>query len=111
MVDFFNSHGEEDLYGQGFLSRHHYVRDKLNKLNGTDRLKAVVAEAFEFGLDRERETEDAAFQFNKVLSRDGFRLVKDYHAGFMQGDEYIEGEMFFRVKAAVDLSYPLTFGH
>ncbi|WP_298907351.1 abortive infection family protein [uncultured Aliiroseovarius sp.] len=104
LVRFFNSFGEEDLYGQGFPSRHQYVRDKLTELNGTERLRKIAAEAFDFGWEMEEAAEDAAFQFNKILSRDGFKLVKKHHTGFMQGHEYIQGPLYFEVKKNTGLA-------
>lgn len=97
LVNFFNSHGESDLYGQGFPSRHIFVREKLQALNGGDRIKAVVESAFD-ALDEEKDhAEDVAFQFSKLAAQDGIKLRKDNHYGFYHGNEYVQGPIYFEV--------------
>ena len=108
LVNFFNAHGESDLYGQGFPSRQIYVREKLTQLNGQDSLKEIIENALDFGVDEESRAENAAYQFNRELARDGYKLAKDHHGGFMHGDEYIPGPMFFRVEP---LGKPLPKPH
>lgn len=98
LVHFFNDFGEGDLYGQGFPSRAQFARGKLDKFNGTDTMKRIVSAAFDFiGADG-FNAEDAAYQFNHILSRDGFRLVIEDDYGWMEGDKAIRVNRRFEVR-------------
>lgn len=98
LVNFFNDFGEGDLYGQGFPARPAYVREKLGKINGTDTMEEVVSAAFDFIGEEGFNAEDAAYQFNKFLARDGFRLaiVDDY--GWMEGNREVRVNPRFEVR-------------
>lgn len=98
LVNFFNDFGEGDLYGQGFPARPAYVREKLDKFNGTDTMKEVVSAAFDFIGEEGFNTEDAAYQFNKFLARDGFRLVIVDDYGWMEGDKEVRVNPRFEVR-------------
>lgn len=89
LVGFFNDFGEGDLYGQGFPSRAQFARGKLDKFNGTDTMKGIVSAAFDFIGEGGFNAEDAAYQFNQILSRDGFRLVMKDDFGWMDGDREV----------------------
>jgi len=106
LVEFFNSHGEIDLYGKGFPSRHVYVREKLIAINGEDRLKDIVTSAFDFGAENEDQAEDAALQFTKLLVRDGFKLVKKSHGSFEFDGKYHDGSPYFQVQSTVSKAPP-----
>jgi len=99
LIEFFHDFGERDLYGQGFPARAGYVLEKLRKFNGTDTMKNIVCAAFDFWDDQEFNPENEARQFNKTLSRDGYRLVIEYGPGWMQGNEYIKGEPYFEIRS------------
>jgi hypothetical protein len=101
LVDFFNAHGETDLYGSGFPSRHIYVREKLNEINGQDRIVGIVEAAFNYLDDDEEHAENVAFQFSKIVSRDGLKLEKNYHPGFFSGSDYVSGPIFFKLVSVV----------
>ncbi len=89
LVGFFNDFGESDLYGQGFPARAQFARAKLDKFNGTDTMKGIVSTAFDFiGADG-FNAEDAAYQFNQILARDGFRLIMKDDYGWMEGDREV----------------------
>jgi hypothetical protein len=89
LVDFFNDFGEGDLYGQGFPARPAYVREKLDKFNGTETMTGIVSAAFDFVGQEGFNAENAAYQFNQFLARDGFRLVIADDYGWMKGDKEI----------------------
>ncbi|WP_317153136.1 abortive infection family protein [Sphingopyxis indica] len=97
LVGFFNDFGEGDLYGQGFPSRAQFARGKLDKFNGTDTMKRIVSAAFDFIGEDGFNAEDAAYQFNRVLSRDGFRLVMKDDYGWMEGDREVRINPRFEV--------------
>ncbi|MCC5970053.1 MAG: abortive infection family protein [Pararhodobacter sp.] len=109
LVDFFNSLGEEDLYGQGFPSRHVYVRDKLQSFNGSDRIKPLIEKALgnSFG-DDEGAAENAAFQLSRLISAGGYKIKKNYDKGFYHNGEYIDGPMFFEVVRNAQLIQPVS---
>lgn len=97
LVGFFNDFGEGDLYGQGFPSRAQFARGKLDKFNGTDTMKGIVSAAFDFIGEDGFNAEDAAYQFNQILSRDGFRLVMKDDYGWMEGDREVRVNPRFEV--------------
>lgn len=98
IVNFFNDFGEVDLYGQGFPARPAYVREKLDKFNGTDTMKGIVCAAFDYVGDEGFNAEDAAYQFNQFLARDGFRLVIEDDYGWMEGDREVRINPRFEVR-------------
>ena len=102
LIAFFHDFGERDIYGKGFPARAAYALDKLKKFNGTERMKDVVCAAFDYWDESDYNPEDAAFQFNKTLTRDGFRLVIEYRYGWMQGNEYVKGAPYFELRPIVD---------
>lgn len=97
LVGFFNDFGEGDLYGQGFPARAQFARDKLDKFNGTDTMKGIVSATFDFIGEDGFNAEDAAYQFNQILSRDGFRLVMIDDYGWMDGDKEVRINPRFKV--------------
>lgn len=101
LIDFFRDFGERDLYGQGFPSRAAYTKEKIQKFNGTDTVRSIVCSAFDYFDEDEHNPEEAAENFNKSLTRDGYRLVLEYRSGWMQGDEYMRANPYFEVRALV----------
>lgn len=97
LVGFFNDFGESDLYGQGFPSRAQFARAKLDKFNGMDTMKDIVSTAFDFIGEDGFNAENVAYQFNQILSRDGFRLVKKDDYGWMEGDREVRINPRFEV--------------
>jgi hypothetical protein len=98
LIDFFYDFGERDLYGQGFPSRAVYTKEKLHKFNGTEAMKRIVCRAFDYFDEPDFHAEESAEEFNRTLTRDGFRLVIEYGTGWMQGNEYVKGNPFFEVR-------------
>lgn len=99
LIEFFHDYGERDLYGEGFPARAAYTLEKLKKFNGTETMKSIVCAAFDFWDEPDGNPENEARQFNRVLSRDGYRLVIEYGPGFTQGSEYIKGEPYFEARS------------
>jgi hypothetical protein len=99
LVNFFNVYGEGDLYGQGFPARPVFVREKLEKFNGTDTMRDIISAAFDFIGMVNYNAEDAAYQFNKhYLARDGFRLIPVDDYGWMEGDKEVRVLQRFEVR-------------
>lgn len=101
LIEFFRDFGERDLYGQGFPSRATYAQEKLRKFNGTDTMKRIVSAAFNFFDEDGFNPEEQAEAFNRLLVRDGFRLVLEYRSGWMEGDRYVEANPYFDVQPVV----------
>ena len=98
LIEFFRDFGERDLYGQGFPSRAHYVQEKLRKFNGTQTLEQIVSAAFDFFHEDDLNPEEQAEAFNRLLARDGYRLVIEYRSSSMQGGEYVQVDPYFEVQ-------------
>ena len=75
MIEFFRDFGESDTYGKGFGSRANYARVKLNKFNGTEKMKGIVLAALDIWDEADHDAEGVASQFNKSLARDGHRCT------------------------------------
>jgi len=98
LIEFFRDFGERDLYGQGFPSRAAYVQEKLRKFNGTETMERIVSAAFDFFDEDGFNPEAEAEAFNRLLVRDGYRLVMEYRSGWMEGDRFIEVDPYFEVQ-------------
>ena len=98
LIEFFRDFGERDLYGQGFPARAYYVHQKLNKFNGTETLEKVISAAFDYFFEDGFNPEDQAESFNRILVRDGYRLVIEYRSGWMEGDRYVEADPYFEIQ-------------
>ena len=97
LIEFFRDFGERDLYGQGFPSRASYVQEKLRKFNGMEAMEKIVSAAFDFFEDGFNPEEEAE-AFNRLLVRDGCRLVMEYRSGWMEGDQYVDADPYFEVQ-------------
>lgn len=102
LIEFFRDFGESDTYGKGFGSRADYARVKLNKFNGTEKMKGIVLAALDIWDEPDHDAEGVASQFNKTLARDGYRLVTVRGPGWMRGDEYVDGEPYFELRPIVE---------
>jgi hypothetical protein len=98
LIDFFNRYGEIDEYGRSFPARHTYTVTKLQKLNGTDVMKSIVCGAFDFFDEPGFNAEQAATDFNRTLTRDGFRLAVEYGPGWMECNRYVRGNPRIEVR-------------
>ena len=106
LIEFFHDFGERDLYGAGFPTRGHYVLRKLRKFNGTEKIKEIVLAAFDFWDERDFDPESLAAGFNKLLSRDGMRLVIEYAGGWMEGNKSVKGPPYFELRSTVGSPIP-----
>ena len=98
LIEFFRDFGERDLYGQGFPSRATYTQAKLRKFNGTETMDKIVSAAFDLFGEDGFNPEEQAEAFNRLLVRDGYRLVLEYRSGWMEGDRYVEANPYFEVQ-------------
>ena len=79
LVEFFNSLGSNDRYGQGFPSRWFYTDEKLKRINGTPELDKCIKKIFSV----EDHIEDIAgldqmiADFNKYLAFDKWQVVRE----------------------------------
>ena len=101
LIEFFRDFGERDLYGQGFPTRAHYVQEKLRKFNGMETMERIVSAIFDFFGEDEFNPEEQAEAFNRLLVRDGYRLVIEYRSGWMQGDRYVKADPYFEVQSVL----------
>ena len=99
LIEFFRDFGERDLYGRGSVpTRAHYVQEKLRKFNGTETMERIVSATLDFFDEDEFDPEEQAEAFNRLLVRDGYRLVMEYRSGWMQGDRHVEADPYFEVQ-------------
>ena len=102
LIEFFGDFGENDTYGKGFPSRAVYVLDKLKKFNGTETMENIVYAALDIWDEPAYDADGVASQFNKTLTRDGYRLVTMHRHGWMQENEYVSGEPYFKIRPIVE---------
>ena len=77
LVQLFNDYGANDTYGQGFPSRWQYAESRLNGLNGTNGLGALICEVMdprEF-MDGNLDVNAALEYVNKRLRYDGYEVL------------------------------------
>lgn len=101
LVDFFNKFGENDWYGQGFPARAFYTHKKLAKFNGTNQMKHILCDTFNFWNDEEFDPIEAIAWFNRFLVRDGYRLDVDYLYGRSEGSKYIPEAPYVSVRRLI----------
>jgi hypothetical protein len=102
LVEFFNRHGFNDSYGQGFPSRWMYTDDKLDQINGTPELdkciKDVLAPVNFIG--RFQALDEHIMDFNQFLTFDKWKVVRNQaDIGFeklekVEIDDSIQGKEF-----------------
>lgn len=78
LVLYFNKHGFNEVYGEGFPSRWKYTEDKIRELNGTDTIRKIIEET----VDPRRfiglviTVEEAVEKLNEFLKFDKYELRK-----------------------------------
>ena len=79
LVEFFNSLGSNDQYGQGFPSRWVYTDEKLKRLNGTPELDKCIKKIFsvEDYIENIEELDQKIADFNKYLAFDKWQVVRE----------------------------------
>ena len=79
LVDFFNRLGFRDTYGQGFPSRWFYTEDKLNQINGTEKMENCIKQLFapiKF-IGQFDKLDSFITEINQYLSFDSYRVIRD----------------------------------
>ena len=79
LVKFFNEHGFDDVYEYGnFPSRWMYVEQKLEIINGSDNLKAVLEDLIDdrFYIDKDEDLETAVKYLNDIIKFDGYQAER-----------------------------------
>lgn len=78
LVQFFNSFGESDEYGQGFPSRNTFVQEKLQRFNNTDRIEDIINQAFHpvNFTNSEGSLSDLIQEANAIFAYEGLKLVE-----------------------------------
>ena len=81
LVELFNEHGSDDVYefGKGtFPSRWMYVEQKLEIINGSDNLKAVLEDLIDdrFYIDKDEDLETAVKYLNDIIKFDGYQAER-----------------------------------
>ena len=81
LVEFFNKHGFDDVYEYGnntFPARWKYVEQKLESINGSDNLKAVLEELIDDRdyLDKNENLETAVKYLNDIIKFDGYQAKR-----------------------------------
>ncbi|MDB5281068.1 MAG: hypothetical protein JWO06_143 [Bacteroidota bacterium] len=92
LVDFFNTLGSNDAYGQGFPSRWAYTDDKLSKLNGTPELDKCIKLVFNpiNYIGRYELLDKLIADFNLFLTYDKWQVVrKNTDITFQKGENVI----------------------
>lgn len=79
LVDFFNSLGFHDTYGQGFPSRWVYTDEKLRAINGTPELDKCITKVFAVinYIDRIDQLDSYIANFNKYLAFDKWKVIRN----------------------------------
>lgn len=79
LVEFFNDHGGNALYGEGFPSRWKFAEDELKKLNGTNYMKEIIEDALDPRdyIDTPFEVSSAVNHLNSYLKFDRYSVVED----------------------------------
>lgn len=79
LVEFFNRHGFNDSYGQGFPSRWMFTDDKLGQINGTPDIdKCIKNVLFPINfIGRFQELDEHIRDFNQYLTFDKWKIVRN----------------------------------
>ena len=81
LVELFNEHGSDDVYEYGnntFPSRWKYVEQKLEAINGSANLKAVLEDLIDdrFYIDKEEDLDAAVKYLNDIIKFDGYQAER-----------------------------------
>ncbi len=90
LVDFYNSCGYDDSYGEGFPTRWIYSTQKIEESNGTDRLKIILEEFVDPRRYGGNEDTLGAIvdSINQLIKYDGYALIKkgfNYKVALLKG--------------------------
>lgn len=78
-LGFFNKLGFDDCYGSGFPSRWIFTEDKLNEINGTNKLEHCIKTIFAVNnyIGRIDYLDSLISEFNQYLAFDKLKVVRD----------------------------------
>jgi hypothetical protein len=98
LVEFFNRLGFNDSYGYGFPSRWYYTQEKLNLINGTEKLKECIISLFSPAnfIGEIDKMNKLIKEFNEYLNFDNYKIViKKKSVDVIQIDDtdFIENEI------------------
>jgi len=81
LVNFFNTLGSNDVYGQGFPSRWKYVEDKIREFNDTENIQNILCQALDPRdfMGTEFDEQKACEYLNSWLKYDGYEMI--FHQG------------------------------
>lgn len=79
LVEFFNTLGFNDVYGQGFPSRWKYTEDKLNIINGTSKMDDCIKQTFSVinFIEKIEILDDLIKHFNRYLAFDKYEIKRN----------------------------------
>lgn len=79
LVTLFNSYGYQNEYAQGFPSRWVFAQQKLEDMNGTDAMSAIICEVCDPReyMDTDFDVMTAVEYINRRLSYDGYEITVD----------------------------------
>jgi hypothetical protein len=79
LVEFFNQHGGNSLYGHGFPSRWQFAENSISELNGTKHIKEIIEDAVDprHYLNTNFKVSDTVEYLNKYLIHDKFEIIKN----------------------------------
>jgi len=98
LTEFFRDFGERDIHpNSGAPSRFSYVKEKLEKFNGGEKIGQIICAGLDFWGDREADPEQAAAFLNRYLRRDGYEITREDRYIRMNGDTP-ETDPYFAVR-------------
>lgn len=79
LVDFFNKHGGNSLYGSGFPSRWQFAEDQIKELNNTNSIPSIIEDAVDprHFLGTDFDVSSAVEHLNRYLKYDEIKLIKN----------------------------------
>lgn len=79
LVDFFNELGFNDSYGGNFPSRWQYTEEKLNLINGTEKMNVCIIKTFSVVdfIEKIEILDDLINHFNKYLAFDKLKIIRN----------------------------------
>lgn len=106
LVQFFNELGRDDVYDQGFPSRHIYAEDCIREFIRASKIARVIEAAVDprHFLDFRTSVDDAVTYLNKYLAYDGYALRRS-------GNQFRLGQLggrLVQIDAAVNSLDPLS---
>ena len=99
LVKLFNQYGYNDVYGQGFPSRHIFAEERIREMNDSLKIKKLIEEILDARRflnydDPESSLDSAINHTNSFLQYDGYKLKKNgkFYRVFDDSGNLVEGE-------------------